>query len=182
MPTFMQEQSVIQRRLSPRARSLTLEIAAEARAEWGFATEIVARAFRERRDLASGDRRLVAETVYGLVRWERRLEAIVDEMLASLRGRPQPVSVMGRQELKLLVYELRDGIPADALKADARRIIGRDLDLAAAAADDAGLAGRTGLDREHAHLAPEIVDEVVVDEGLVRVRPDQGPIRISRHA
>ena len=148
IPASMQEQSVVQRRLSPRAHALALEIAAEARAEWGFATDILARAFRERRDLASSDRRMVAETVYGLVRWERRLEAIVDEMLATPRGRPGPVSAMGRQELKLLVYELRSDIPIDALKADAHKIAGRDLDLAAAASADAGLAGRTGMDRE----------------------------------
>jgi hypothetical protein len=88
-----------------RAHALTLEIAAEARAEWGFATDILARAFRERRDLASSDRRMVAETVYGLLRWERRLEAIVEEMLSSSRGRREIISAMARQELKLLVYE-----------------------------------------------------------------------------
>ena len=145
---FMQEQSEIGRRLSPRAHALTSEIAAEARAEWGFASDILARAFRERRDLASSDRRMVAETVYGLLRWERRLEAIVEELLSVSRGRREIVSAMARQELKLLVYELRNGIPADALRADARRLAGRDLNLDAAIAEDAGLAGRDGIDRD----------------------------------
>src|SRR5512142_1372617 len=126
------------RRLSSRARQLVLELAAEARAEWGFATDILARAFREHRELSSNDRRMVAETVYGLLRWERRLEAIADELLVP-RGRLQPISDLGRQELKLVVYELRNGIPAQALAADARRLAGRDLDLDAAAGDDAGL-------------------------------------------
>jgi len=147
----MQEQFESQRRLTPRARVLTLEIAAEARAEWGFATDILARALRENRQLASGDRRLVAETVYGLIRWERRLESIVDQLLAGARvpkERREPVAPMVRQELKLLVYELRGGIPVDALKAEAHRIVGRDLDLATAADDDAGLAGLTGMNRE----------------------------------
>jgi len=149
MPASMQEKSVVQRCLSARARALVLEIAAEARSEWGFATEILARAFRERRDLASGDRRAVAETVYGLLRWERRLEAIVEELLASPRGgRREIVSAMARQELKLLVYEVRSDIPPDALKVEARRIAGRDLDLAAATAVDAGLSGREGVERE----------------------------------
>ncbi len=148
MPAYMQEHTGAERRLTPRARALTLEIAAEARAEWGFATDILARAFRERRDLASSDRRMVAETVYGLVRWERRLESIADEMLASPRGRREPISAMARQELKLLVYELRQGIPAEALAADARRLTGHALDLGAAARDDAGLADRDGVDRE----------------------------------
>jgi 16S rRNA (cytosine967-C5)-methyltransferase len=108
----------------------------------------LARAFRERRDLASSDRRMVAETVYGLLRWERRLESIVEEMLSSSRGRREIISAMARQELKLLVYQLRNGIPAEAVKADLRRLAGRDLDLDLATADDAGLAGRSGVDRE----------------------------------
>ena len=137
IPVFMQEQSETGRRLSARAHALSLEISAEARAEWGFATDILARAFRERRDLASNDRRMVAETVYGLLRWERRLEAIVEEMLSSSRGRREIISAMARQELKLLVYELRNGIPAEALKADVRRLAGRELDLDLAASDEA---------------------------------------------
>lgn len=148
MPAFMQEQFETGRRLSPRARALTLEIAAEARAEWGFASDIMARAFRERRDLASSDRRMVAETVYGLLRWERLLEAIVSEMLSSARGRKEIVSAMARQELKLLVYEARNGIPVEALRADARRLSGRDLDLELATFEYAGLSGREGIDRE----------------------------------
>jgi 16S rRNA (cytosine967-C5)-methyltransferase len=143
----MQEQSESARRLSPRGRALTLEIAAEARAEWGFASDILARAFRERRDLPSSDRRMVAETVYGLIRWERRLEAIVGELLASKTHREQ-VSAMARQELKLMVYEARSGIPADVLRADAKRLVGRELDFAAAIADEAGLGHSEGVERE----------------------------------
>ena len=143
----MQEQSESARRLSPRGRALTLEIAAEARAEWGFATDILARAFRERRDLPSSDRRMVAETVYGLIRWERRLDAIVDELLAS-KTRREPVSAMARQELKLMVHEARHGIPADLLRADAKRLVGRELDFTAAVADEAGLGHSEGVERE----------------------------------
>jgi 16S rRNA (cytosine967-C5)-methyltransferase len=144
----MQEESSSPRRVSPRARALSLQLAAEARAEWGFATEIVARAFREDRQLSSGDRRQVAETVYGLVRWERRLEAILDEALARSRGRHDDPSALARQELKLIIYELRSGIPEAAVKADVRRLVGRDLDLSDAVSDDAGLGNRQGLDRE----------------------------------
>lgn len=147
MPVFMAEQSFSQRRPSPRARQLILELAAEARAEWGFATDILARAFREERQLSSGDRRVVAETVYGLLRWERRLEAIVDELLGPRRGQLRPVSDLARQDLKLLVYELRAGVPAEALAAEARRLVGRDVDLAKAVSDEAGLGGHKGLDR-----------------------------------
>jgi 16S rRNA (cytosine967-C5)-methyltransferase len=142
-----------QRRLSFGARALTLQIAAEARAEWGFATDILARALRENRQLSSGDRRLVAETVYGLLRWERRLEAIVTQMLAAARGRREPITAMARQGLKLLVYEVRNGIPAEALKAEAYNLAGRELDLETAAADEAGLAGLAGTDREAMRLS-----------------------------
>jgi 16S rRNA (cytosine967-C5)-methyltransferase len=151
MRGFMEEQSA--RRLSPHARSLVLELAAEARAEWGFATDILARAFRQERQLPSGDRRMVAESVYGLLRWERRLEAIVSEMLEAPRSRLRPVSELARQELKLLVYELRNGVPAEALAGDARRLAGRDLDLGGAFAEEAGLGNHTGIDREALRLS-----------------------------
>jgi 16S rRNA (cytosine967-C5)-methyltransferase len=149
----MQEQSLAVRRLSPRARTLVLEAAAEARAEWGFATEILARTFRQERQLGSGERRLVAESLYGLLRWERLLEAIVDELLASPRVRLRPVSETARQELKLLAYELRSGVPAAALASEARRLVGRDLDLASAVGTDAGLGNRSGVDREALRLS-----------------------------
>jgi 16S rRNA (cytosine967-C5)-methyltransferase len=149
----MQEPSSAQRRLSFGARALTLQIAAEARAEWGFATDILARTLRENRQLSSGDRRLVAETVYGLLRWERRLEAIVSQMLAASRGRREPITAMARQGLKLLVYEVRNGIPPEALKAEAYSLAGREMDLETAAADEAGLAGLAGTDREAMRLS-----------------------------
>jgi 16S rRNA (cytosine967-C5)-methyltransferase len=153
MRDFMTDPSPAPRRLSPRARQLTLELAAEARAEWGFATDILARAFREQRQLGSHDRRMVAETVYGLLRWERRLEAIVTELMAAPRGRLRPVSDWARQELKLAVYEIRSGIPVEAVVADARRLTGVDLDLTAALTDDAGLGDSSGVDRAALRLS-----------------------------
>src|SRR5436190_1465260 len=140
-------------RLQGSARALALEIAAEARAEWGFASEIIARAFRAHRELASGARRLIAETVYGLIRMDRRLDAIVDELLRKGAGREAPLGPLARDELKLLVYEARAGVPIEALAADAKRLVREPIDLARAAADDAGLAGKTGIDREAARLS-----------------------------
>ena len=81
------------------ARALTLELAAEARAEWGYASDLIARAFRKHRQLGSGDRRLVSETVYGLIRWDRRLDAIVEELLARRRERREHLSPVARGEL-----------------------------------------------------------------------------------
>ncbi len=149
----MDNDITVERRLAPPARALVLELAAEARAEWGFATDILARAFREHRGLPSGDRRMIAETVYGLLRWERRLEAVVGELLEARRAPSTPVSEQTRQALKLLVYELRGGIPLEALRPEARRLAGRELDLTRAAAPDAGLGGHQGVDREALRLS-----------------------------
>ncbi len=138
------------RRLTGQARALTLQIVAEAASEWGFLTDILASTFRANRQLGSGDRRLISETVYGLVRWERRLQAVVDELVAAAQGRgPQDaLSPSARQELKLIVYELRQGLPAEAVKAEVRRILRKDVDLGKATDEEAGLGKTTGLDRQ----------------------------------
>jgi 16S rRNA (cytosine967-C5)-methyltransferase len=155
-------------RLRGSARALALEIAAEARAEWGFASEIIARSFRAHRELASSDRRLCGETVYGLIRMNRRLDAIVEELPGS-----GALSPLARDELKLLVFEARSGVPTEALGAEAQRVVRGSIDLARAAGDDAGLSGRRGLDREAVRLSyPTWLIEMFVEdygeaEGLV---------------
>jgi 16S rRNA (cytosine967-C5)-methyltransferase len=154
------------------ARALTLEIAAETRAEWGFASDLIAAAFRRHRNLGSSDRRLVAETVYGLIRGERRLEAIVDELLARRRERREALSQEARAELKLLVYELRQGVPAEVLAEEFRRLIHTSPDLEAVAAEDAGLGGRSGLDRDAVRLSyPTWLIERLVVDGPVEQSP-----------
>jgi 16S rRNA (cytosine967-C5)-methyltransferase len=136
-------------RLQGAARALALEIAAEARAEWGFASDIIARSFRAHRELASGDRRRISETVYGLIRMDRRLDAILEE----LAGRDvRELAPHLRDELKLLVYEVREGLPVDAAKAEAARLL-PDFDLARATGDDAGLGKRSGIEREAVRLS-----------------------------
>jgi 16S rRNA (cytosine967-C5)-methyltransferase len=141
-------------RLSGGARALALEITAEARAEWGFASDLIARGFRAHRELSSGDRRLCAETIYGLIRSDRRLDAILEELTDGAALAPH-----ARDELKLLIYEARAGIPAGALAADAKRLASAirpgspPVDLERASADDAGLGTRRGLDREAIRLS-----------------------------
>ena len=154
-------------RLRGNARALALQITAEARAEWGFTSELIARAFRQHRELGSADRRLVSETVYGLVRGERRLEAIVEEMCARRRVRREPLSPQARAELKLLVHELRQGVPVAALVEEARRLLQEEPHLADAAADDAGLGSRTGIDREAVRLSYPtwLLERLVADRG-----------------
>ena len=154
-------------RLSPGARALTLEIAAEARAEWGFASDLIARAFRAHRELGSGDRRLCSETVYGLIRMDRRLGAILEELTDGAELQPH-----ARDELKLLIYEARNGIPVEALAAETKRVSRAPIDLSRALGDEAGLGSRQGLEREAVRLSyPTWLVELLVedhgrDEGL----------------
>jgi 16S rRNA (cytosine967-C5)-methyltransferase len=135
-------------------------MAAEARAEWGFASDIIARTFRKHRELASSDRRLCSETVYGLIRMNRRLDAIVDELPGS-----GALSPLARDELKLLVYEARTGVPAEALSAEAQRLVRGAIDLQKVGGDEAGLSGRRGLDREAVRLSyPTWLVEMFVED------------------
>ncbi len=135
-------------RLQGGARALALEIAAEARAEWGFASDIIARAFRAHRELASSDRRLVAETVYGLIRMDRRIDAIADELTGG-----EPLAPLARDELKLLIYEAQSGVPPAALAPAAERLVRGGIDLAGAGDAEAGLGRRSGLEREAVRLS-----------------------------
>jgi len=147
-------------RLSGGARALTLEIAAEARAEWGFASDLIARAFRAHRGLSSGDRRLCSETVYGLIRMDRRLDAILEEVAGGVALPPH-----ARDELKLLIYEARQGIPLEALATEAKRLGRTPIDLGRALGDEAGLGVRGGLDREAVRLSyPTWLVELLVED------------------
>jgi 16S rRNA (cytosine967-C5)-methyltransferase len=142
-------------RLGGGARQLALQLYGEARAEWAYTTDIIARAFRTNRQLSSGDRRRIAETVYGLIRWDRRLEAIATDLLSKNRRARETISQVGLDELRLVLHELREGVPLDAVKGDVKRLFsaGTDIDLGGAIAEDAGLAGRSGLDREATRLS-----------------------------
>jgi 16S rRNA (cytosine967-C5)-methyltransferase len=147
-------------RLTGGARALALEIAAEARAEWGFASDLIARTFRAHRELSSSDRRLCSETVYGLIRMDRRLGAILEELTSVTALAPH-----ARDELKLLVYEARSGIPVEALAAEVKRLGREPIDLAGALGDEAGLSGRRGLEREAVRLSyPTWMLEMFVED------------------
>jgi 16S rRNA (cytosine967-C5)-methyltransferase len=157
-------------RLSGNARALTLEIAAETRAEWGYATDVIARTFRAHRELGSGERRRVAETVYALIRFDRLLGAIVDQLLAPLvraGGDPSPVL---RDELKLLVLELREGMPLEAVRADVARLLPRVLiDLQGALGPEAGLGAASGVERDAIRLSVPtwLLQQLVTERGAV---------------
>jgi len=81
---------------------------------------------------------------------DRRLNAILEELVGrELQELPQ----VARDAAKLLVYEVREGLPVEAAKAEAARMLGDDVDLALAAAEDAGLGRRAGLEREAVRLS-----------------------------
>ncbi|HXI59063.1 MAG TPA: hypothetical protein VNO55_23510 [Polyangia bacterium] len=149
-----------QPRLSAGARALALEIAGECRAEWGFASDILARAFRAHRELPSGDRRRISEAVYGLIRWDRRLDAIIAESLSGGGGGAGASAVAGerftagelspvvRDQLKLLIHEIREGLVAvDVGQAEALALVRGRIDVTRAGDDDAGLGNRKDLER-----------------------------------
>jgi len=54
---------------------------------------------------------------------------------------------------------LRNGLPAEAAKADVRRILRRDVDLTTVTADDAGLGHSAGIDRAALRLSYPTLDD-----------------------
>jgi 16S rRNA (cytosine967-C5)-methyltransferase len=150
---------------------LTLEIAAEARAEWGYASDLIARTFRAHRELGSSDRRRISETVYGLIRYDRRLGAIADALCKEVFRRGDTASPVTRDELKLIVFELREGLPLEAVRADVKRLMRVDLDLAAVTAAEAGLAGTSGIEREALRLS---VPNWLASELFEQLGPEEG--------
>lgn len=58
-----------------RLATLLLELWQRTRMDWGFVTDRLAQAFRRERWLGAHDRRVVAETLYGMVRYARTIDA-----------------------------------------------------------------------------------------------------------
>ena len=134
-------------RLRGRARALALEIAAEARAEWSYTSDVIGRAFRTNRQLGSGERRGIAETVYGLVRWHRRLQAIVDDLVKGGRQR-EPLPPAALDELLLLAYEARQGGDPAPIAEEASKLLRAPVSPERLAGEEAGLGSTSDLDRE----------------------------------
>lgn len=137
-----------QHRLAGQARQLALQITAEIRAEWSHSTDIMSRAFRVHRNLPSRDRRLVGETVYGLLRMDRRLGAQVDELSTFNRGPKREVTPMMRDQAKLVFWELGQGTvtPAQAA-AELAPIMGYSVVADRISDPEFGLGKKVGLER-----------------------------------
>jgi 16S rRNA (cytosine967-C5)-methyltransferase len=83
-----------------RLRALVLELWQRTRMDWGFVTDRLATTFRKERWLGSHERRFVGETLYGLVRHLRRIDA------ALARGRKTQRAARDLERLlALLVLE-----------------------------------------------------------------------------
>src|SRR5688572_12684272 len=98
---------------SDRLRALLLELWQRTRLDWGFVTDRLAQTFRRERSLGSSERRFVAETLYGMVRHLRRIDAAITGSTAK-RGTPP------RDDQRLLAYlVLEVGLePARAKRTD----------------------------------------------------------------
>jgi 16S rRNA (cytosine967-C5)-methyltransferase len=79
---------------------------------------------------------------------DRRLGAILEELTDGAELAPH-----ARDELKLLVYEARSGVPVEALAGETKRLARAPIDLARSVGDDAGLGSRQGLEREAVRLS-----------------------------
>lgn len=77
-------------------RTLLLDLWTRTRIDWTFASGSLSAAFREHRELGSGERRFVAETLYGMIRHLRR----VDEALIAGGVRESGA----RDDLRLIAY------------------------------------------------------------------------------
>ena len=84
-----------------RVRVLLLELWQRTRLDWGFVSDRLAQVFRKEAWLGAHDRRFVAETLYGLVRNLRRIDAAV---AAGARRAATP-----RDDQRLAAYLLLEG-------------------------------------------------------------------------
>lgn len=96
-----------------RVRETLLDLWAQSRGDWRFVTERLSNAFRHARKLHSAERRVVAETLYAMVRHARTIDhALAGAGLsAPLPGREPPAS---RALVDLIAYRmLFEGLSID---------------------------------------------------------------------
>lgn len=111
-----------------RLRALILELWQRTRMDWGFVTDRLATTFRKETWIGGHERRFIGETLYGLVRHLRR----VDAALARGRKTAKPPKDLERLLALLVLEKLIE--PARAAKLE------RDLDWNAVATIDEAIA------------------------------------------
>lgn len=85
-----------------RLRALTLELWQRTRLDWGFVTDRLSQTFRRETWLGASERRVVAETLYGMVRFVRRVD---HSLAAGARRGASP-----RDADRLVAYFLLEGL------------------------------------------------------------------------
>lgn len=98
-----------------RLRALVLELWQRTRIDWGFVTDRLSTTFRRERWIGAQERRFVAETLYGLVRHLRRVDASLAAASTDRRRTAAP-----RDLDRLLAYLVLEGLidPRDAARAE----------------------------------------------------------------
>ncbi len=137
-----------------RLRALVLELWQRTRMDWGFVTDRLATTFRKETWIGSHDRRFVGETLYGLVRHLRRVDAAI------ARGRKvsKPPRDIERLLALLVLERLID--PAKAARE------APDIDWRAVSTIDEAIAGERKLVARIALSAslPDWLARMLVDE------------------
>jgi len=107
-----------------RLRALVLELWQRTRMDWGFVTDRLAQTFRAEKWIGSHERRFVGETLFGMVRHLRRIDAALE------RGRKAKKSPKDLERLLALLVLEKLLAPAAAARVE------RDLDWVAVAGID----------------------------------------------
>lgn len=81
-----------------------LTLFAEARREWRYASDVIARGFREHRELGARDRREVAERVYGMIRMHRRTDTLCAWLLRPRKRTLEDLTPREQDLFRYLVY------------------------------------------------------------------------------
>lgn len=102
-----------------RVRDTLLDLWCQSRADWRFITERLAQAFRNARQLHSAERRVVADTLYGMVRRVRTLDHVLAPQVPVGPWSPGHEPTRERAQLDLLAYRmLFEGMALDVAKAE----------------------------------------------------------------
>jgi 16S rRNA (cytosine967-C5)-methyltransferase len=128
-----------------RLRATLLELWQRTRIDWGFVTDRLSTTFRKETWIGGHDRRFISETLYGLVRHLRRIDAALE------RGRKTKKPPRDMERLVALFVLEKLVTPADAARFE------RDLDWNAVAGIDEAIAGERKLDKRIA-LAASLPD------------------------
>jgi 16S rRNA (cytosine967-C5)-methyltransferase len=157
---------------SPRVRELSLTIFGDARREWRYATDVIARAFREHRELGARDRREVAERIYGMIRMHRRTDAICAWLLRPRKRTLEDLAPHEQDLLRYLVYRAdQEGAEVD--------LTAFGIDASALERREQALRGEIGLELSYPDwLVRRVMDEVPDGRELLLALNARAPLDV----